>query len=99
MKKSMILLLLCVFGINIPGVFARANNLKTFTIILQDTISSKHKVYKKRKRVIRRHTSTIHSERMEMQLRQADKHLKEEQKVQRVQQQVKKDTGNKINPR
>jgi hypothetical protein len=99
MKKIVILLLLCALGINIPDVFAGVNNLKIFTFISQDTISSEHNVYKKRKRVLRRRTSTIRSERMEMQLRQADKHLKEEQKVQRVQQEVKKDTGKKVHPR
>ena len=54
-----------------------------------DTV--KHKVYKKRKKVVRK-VSSPSSARINKQLRQADKHLQDEKKVQQVQRELKKDT-------
>jgi len=71
---------------------ARALNHRVAPDLIQsraDTI--KHKVYKKRKRVVRKVSST-RSARVNKQLKQANKHLQDEKKVQEAQHELKKDT-------
>jgi len=58
---------------------------------LPQTDTLKHKVYKTRKKVVRRVPATK-AARINKQLRQADKHLRDEKKVQEAQQELKKDT-------
>jgi hypothetical protein len=54
-----------------------------------DTV--KRKVIKKRRKIIHRQVSGTRSQRRQMQLRQAQKHLKEEKKADSAQNEVKKE--------
>lgn len=82
-----------LFGIIITTTTAAqaADRIKLSGIIASQTDTLHHKVYKKHKKVVRQ-VSTRRAARMQMQLRQADKHLREEQKVQETQRELKKDT-------
>ncbi|MCO5948940.1 hypothetical protein [Mucilaginibacter flavidus] len=92
MKKAIFLFVLAgIFTMCLPQTAVSANKSRLPGVIVQQTVQTQHKVYKKRRRV-RRHTVTGKSARRQMQLRQGQKHQAEEQKVKKAQQELKKDT-------
>lgn len=68
-----------------------ADNTNSADAVIQQTIQTQHKIHKKRRR-IRRHIVTRKSARAQKQLRQGQKHQAEEQRVEKAQQKLKKDT-------
>lgn len=59
--------------------------------IIQHVDTVNRRIIKKRRKIARRHVSTTRSQRRQMQLRQAQKHLKEEKKADSAQKEVKKE--------
>lgn len=71
---------------------AIANNIKfQSTKTIQHTDTVKRKIIKKRRKIASRHVSAARSQRMQIQLRQAKKHLKEDKKADSAQNAVKKE--------
>ena len=92
MKKTIFLFALAgILAMCLPRTATSAEKPSLPEAIVQQTVQTPHKVYKKRRRV-RRHTVTGKSARRQMQLRQGQKHQAEEQKVKKAQQELKKDT-------
>jgi hypothetical protein len=90
MKKIVIIFILTgVTGICMP---AMANNaiLKSDTTI-QHVNTVKRRIIKKRRKIASGHVSTTRSQRAQIQLRQAKKHLKEDKKADSAQNAVKKE--------
>lgn len=92
MKKFLIAIILAAFAMADISAANAANNIKSSKTTLRQTDTLKRKVYKKHRRVVRRRVSSQKAARMQKQLKQADKHLRDEQKVQKVQRELKKDT-------
>lgn len=91
MKNFLITIILTAFIIADSSAIRAANPKKSLIIALQQTDTLRHKTYKRHKKVVRK-TSTQKAARRQKQLKQADKHLRDEKKVQKVQQELKKDT-------
>jgi len=92
MKKFLIIIMLLGLTIEIAPALQAATDISLAIGEHPQTDTVKHKVYKKRKRVVRK-VSSPSPARINKQLRQADKHLQDEKKVQEVQQELKKDTS------
>ena len=92
MKKAIFLLAFTgILAMCLPQTAASADNSSLPGAVIQQTVQTQHKVYKKRRRV-KRHTVTGKSARAQMQLRQGQKHQAEEQKVKKAEHELKKDT-------
>jgi len=92
MKKTIFLFVLAgILAVCLPQTAASADNSSLPGAVIQQTVQTQHKVYKKRRRV-KRHTVTGKSARTQMQLRQGQKHEAEEQKVKKAEHVLKKDT-------
>jgi len=91
MKKFLIIIMLLGLTIEIAPALQAATDINLAMGEQPQTDTVKHKVYKKRKKVVRK-VSSPSSARINKQLRQADKHLQDEKKVQQVQRELKKDT-------
>ncbi|MEO6632726.1 MAG: hypothetical protein ABIN13_13420 [Mucilaginibacter sp.] len=92
MKKATFLLVLAgILAACLSKAATPADNANSAGAVIQQTVQTQHKVYKKRRRV-KRHIVTGKSARMQMQLRQGQKHEAEELRVKKAQQQLKKDT-------
>ena len=91
MKKAIFLLALAGILTMCLSQTASADSLGLPGVVIKQTVQTQHKVYKKRHRV-KRHVVKAKSARAQMQLRQGQKHQAEEQKVNKAQQQLKKDT-------
>jgi len=90
MKKIFIILILIgVTGIFIPAMANYALLQGDTTIQHVDTV--KRKIIKKQRKIASRHVSTTRNQRMQIQLRQAKKHLKEDKKADSAQNAVKKE--------
>ncbi len=92
MKKAIfVLVFIGILAMCLPQTAVSADKLSLPGVIVQQTVQTQHKVYKKRRRV-KRHTVTGKSARMQMQLQQGQKHQAEEQKVKKTEHGLKKDT-------
>ncbi|MES2110088.1 MAG: hypothetical protein V4577_15120 [Bacteroidota bacterium] len=91
MKKFLIIIMLLGLTIEIAPALQAATDINLAIGEQPQTDTVKHTVYKKRKPVVRKVSSTK-AARINKQLRQADKHLRDEKKVQKAQQELKKDT-------
>jgi hypothetical protein len=91
MKKFLIIIMLLGLTIEIAPALQAATDINSALSEQPQADTVKRKVYKKRKRVVRRVSSTK-AARINKQLRQADKHLQDEKKVQEARQELKKDT-------
>jgi TolA-binding protein len=92
MKKALFFLTLAgILSICLPQAALSADSSATSVNVIQQTVTSRHKIHKKRKRV--KHSVTGKSARAQMQLKQGQKHIAEEHKMQKAQQQLKKDTS------
>jgi len=88
MKKIVTLFtLLAILFINTQGISATADavNKLNKSVVLQP------RIVKKQKRHTKKHISPRHNKRTQMQLKQANKHLKEDKKVQRAESKLKKE--------
>ena len=77
--------------IEIAPALQAANDINLALGEQPQTDTIKHKVYKKRKMVVRK-VSSQKAVRINKQLRQGKKHLRDEKKVQQAEQELKKDT-------
>ena len=92
MKKVIFLVVFAsIFAMCLPQPAVSAGKSSLTGIVIQQTVQTQHKVYKKRRRV-KHHTVTGKSARAQMQLRQGQKHEAEEQKVKKAERELKKDT-------
>ncbi|MDO3641825.1 hypothetical protein [Mucilaginibacter sp. L3T2-6] len=91
MKKFLIIIMLLGLTIEIAPALQAENDIDVAIGQQQQTDTLKHKLYKKHKRVVRK-VSSQKAARINKQLRQADKHLRNEKKVQEVRRELKKDT-------
>jgi hypothetical protein len=92
MKKAIFLLAFAgILAMCLPQTAASAVKSSLTGVVIQQTVQTQHKVYKKRRRV-KRHVVTGKSARVQMQLRQGQKHQAEEQKVKKAEHELKKDT-------